>query len=177
MKTTLVISVKNRGSSLMETVIAMGVLAIAIPLVFGAIGEAGKSTIASEAETHSTWIVPACMDEIQASRDGKPEYFTATAVSETFPSAGDVWAIGFSAEGKPVGKVSKASYDQGTLEADGKPIRYIASLSAAEPDAGAGDAQTAAGETPVLRARIAIEFPATAPAAKRQKLDFYTRIP
>lgn len=177
MKTTLVIAVKNRGSSLMETVIAMGVLAVAIPLVFGAIGEAGKSTMASEAETHSTWIVPACMQEIQASRDGKPEYFTATVVNETFPSAGDVWAIGFSAEGKPVGKVSKASYDKGTPEADGKPIRYIASLSAETAEVAAGDAQTTPGTTPILRARIAIEFPSTAPAARRQKLEFYTRIP
>ena len=36
---------KTRGSSLIEAVIAMGVLAVAIPLVFGALAEAGKSGI------------------------------------------------------------------------------------------------------------------------------------
>ena len=54
-------ALKNRGSSLIETVIAMGTLAIAIPLVFGAIAESGKSSMSSEAETRSTWIIPTCM--------------------------------------------------------------------------------------------------------------------
>jgi type II secretory pathway pseudopilin PulG len=160
----------QRGSSLIETVIAMGVLAVAIPLVFGTLAESGKGGMSSEAETRSTWMVPACMDEIRASREGRPRYFTPTAAAQVFPSNDDVWALAFSPEGKPVGKISKAAYDKGTKELDGQEVRYIASLSAA-----ADLAETKAA--PMLRTRISVEYPAASPAAKRRKLDFYTRIP
>ncbi|NQX02416.1 hypothetical protein HQ447_17295, partial [bacterium] len=126
MNPTLTQSSSNRGSSLIETVIAMGVLAVAIPLVFGALAESGKSGLSSEAETRSTWIVPACMEEILASREGKPQFFTPTAVGEAFPPASQVWALAFSPEGKPLGKLSKAVYDKGSKELNGQPVRYIA---------------------------------------------------
>jgi Tfp pilus assembly protein PilV len=160
----------TRGASLIETVIAVGVLAVAIPLVFGTLAESGKSGMSAEAETRSTWIVPACMEEIQASRAGKPRFFAATKVAEIFPPAGDVWALAFSPEGKPVGKVSQAVYDKGTKEVDNRPVRYIASISSAA-------AATPTGATPMLRARISLEYPATSPAVKRRKLEFYTRVP
>lgn len=160
---------RNRGSSLIETVIAMGVLAIAIPLVFGAIAESGQSGMSAEAETRSSWIIPACLDEIQASRDGKPQYFTATTSGQAFPASGTVWALGFSSDGKPVGKIDKALYDKGAKEISGKPIRYIATLSATP--------QLPATSPPMMRVLITLEYPSTSPVAKRQKLDFYTRIP
>jgi type II secretory pathway pseudopilin PulG len=160
---------RNRGTSLLETVIAMGVLAVAIPLVFGAIAESGQSSMSAEAETRSTWVIPACMDEIQASREGKPIYFTATTSGQAFPASGSIWALGFSSDGKPVGKIEKAVYDKGAKEISGKPIRYIATLSAVP--------QVPAATPPMMRVLITLEYPSTAPAAKRQKLDFYTRIP
>lgn len=160
----------TRGSSLIETVIAVGVLAVAIPLVFGALAESGKSSMSSEAETRSTWMIPACMEEIQASRDGRPQFFTSTTVGQVFPPAGDVWALAFSPEGKPLGKLSKAVYDKGTKEVAGKPVRFIISISAATitPPTGA---------TPMMRTRLSLEYPSAAPLAKRQKLEFYTHIP
>jgi type II secretory pathway pseudopilin PulG len=161
---------ENRGSSLIETVIAMGVLAVAIPLVFGALAESGKSNVSSEAETRSTWIVPTCMEEILASREGKPQFFTATTVGQVFPPAGDVWALAFSAEGKPIGKIAKGVYDKGTKELNGQTVRYIATLSSATTP-------TPSGATPMLRARITLEYPSALPVAKREKLEFYTRIP
>ena len=106
----------KRGASLIETVIAMGVLAVAIPLVFGALAESGKSTQSSEAETRSTWIIPACMEEIHASRSGRSQFFPTTLANEPFPALGDVWALAFSGEGKPVGKIPKADYDKGTRD-------------------------------------------------------------
>jgi Tfp pilus assembly protein PilV len=163
-------SSKTCGSSLIETVIAMGVLSVAIPLVFGALAESGKSGMSSEAETRSTWIVPTCMEEIQASREGKPQFFTATTVGQVFPPAGDVWAMAFSAEGKPIGKISKSVYDKGTKELNGQTVRYITTLSSSTTT-------TPTGATPMLRALITLEYPSALPVAKRQKLEFYTRIP
>lgn len=160
----------QRGSSLIETVIAMGVLAVAIPLVFGTLAESGKSGVSSEAETRSHWMIPICMDEIRASREGRSAYFIPTKVAQLFPSEDDVWALAFSPEGKPVGKLSKATYEKGTKELNGQAIRYIASLSTAETT-------ISSGATPMLRARISIEYPSSIPVRKRQKLDFCTRIP
>ena len=166
----IIFPANQRGSSLIETVIAIGVLAVAIPLVFGALAESGKCGMSSEAETRSAWMVAACMDEIQASREGRPQYFAPSVVAEAFPANGDVWALAFSPEGKPIGKLAKAVYDKGTKELNGQAVRYIASLSAATTT-------TKAGATPMLRARISIEYPSASSLARRQKLDFFTRIP
>ncbi|MGL4401983.1 MAG: type IV pilus modification PilV family protein [Luteolibacter sp.] len=159
-----------RGSSLVEAVIAVGVLAVAIPLVFGALAESGNSNVSSEAETRSTWIIPACMEEILASREGKPQFFTATTVGQVFPPSGEIWALAFSAEGKPIGKITQLEYDKGLKELNGQSIRYIATLASATTN-------TPAGAIPMLRAQITLEYPSALPVAKRQKLQFYTRIP
>lgn len=167
----------QRGASLIEAVLAISVLAVAIPLVFGALAESGKSAMASEAETRSSWIVPLCMDEIRASRAGSPQFFSATSVNQTFPASGDVWAIAFSAEGNTLGKVTKTDYDNGIKILNGQAIRYLATLSA-ETTALTTDEQNAKPGAPaMMRAEITLEYPATAPVAKRQKIDFYTRIP
>ena len=158
------------GATLVEAVIAVGVLAVAVPLVFGAIAEAGKGGQSAEAETRAPWIVRTCMEEIQASRDGRPQYFATTTTGQPFPPAGDVWVLAFSADGKPVGKLSKSLYDKGSKQLDGKAVRYIAVLSASTQP-------PVANTTPMLKSRVTIEYPASAPAKKRSKLDFHTRIP
>ncbi|MCU0749942.1 MAG: hypothetical protein MUF13_10405 [Akkermansiaceae bacterium] len=102
---------RRSGATLVEAVIAVGVLAVAIPLVFGTIAESGKSGVSAQAETRSTWMIPVCMQEIQDSRDGKPRYFTATTIGQAFPPAGQVWALAFNQEGRPVGKISSADIE------------------------------------------------------------------
>jgi type II secretory pathway pseudopilin PulG len=158
------------GATLIEAVIAVGVLAVAVPLVFGTIAEAGRGGQSARAETRAPWIVRTCMEEIQASRDGRPRYFSTTKVGQPFPPAGDVWALAFSADGKPLGKLSKTLYDKGSKELNGKPVSYIAVISAATQP-------PLPNTTPMLKSRVAIEYPAAAPAKKRAKLDFHTRIP
>lgn len=160
----------RRGVTLIESVIAIGVLAVAIPMVFGALAESGKSGMAAQAETRSTWIIPVCMDEIRASREGLPQYFTATGTGQAFPPAGEVWALAFTADGKPIGRLDKSLYQSGARELDGKAIRYITAMSATVENP-----QT--GTTPMLRVDISLEYPATVKAEKRETLDFHTRIP
>jgi hypothetical protein len=170
MNSSSVIAKGSRGSTLIEAVIAAGVLAVAIPLVFGALAESAKSGMSAAAETRSPWIISACMAEIHASRDGHPQFFTPTAIHQTFPPDDDVWALAFSAEGLPIGNVQLNDYQKGTGSLNGHPVRYIANLTSTEAD-------THQGATPMLSTHIVIEYPAISPVSKRQKIDFYTRIP
>jgi type II secretory pathway pseudopilin PulG len=158
------------GASLIEAVIAIGVLAVAIPVVFGTLAEAGKNALAAQAETRSTWMIPTCMNEIRASRAGHPQYFTPTTPGQKFPPTGEIWALAFSPEGQPIGRLSQAFYDKGTKELNGKTVRYIAAF-------GSSMIPVNHGTTPMMRVDISLEFPAAAVAAKRRKLDFHTRIP
>lgn len=158
------------GSSLIEVVIAVGVMAVAIPLVFGALAESGKSGMAAEAETRSVWMVPQAMDEIHASRDGRSQYFPATSNGEVFPPAGAVWGLAFSSQGSVVGKVTKADYDQGVKNLNGTKILYLLTMSATLP-------LTQTSPVPMLNVKITMEYPSGAPANRRQKLDFYTHTP
>ena len=172
MKQAASIPSRRRGATLVEAVIAVGVLAVAIPLVFGSFAESGKVGMSAEAETRSSWIVPACLAEIHASRSGKSAYFPATSTGEAFPSAGTIWALGFTADGRATGRIETADYTKGVRKSGGETIRYIASLSA-EPET----TPSTPGGPPLMRATITVEYPAAAPAEKRGRLEFHTRIP
>jgi hypothetical protein len=155
---------------LIESLIALGVLAMAIPIVLAVMTEAGKSGFASQAETRSTWIVPACLGEIRASRDGSPQYFSPSSPGQVFPPPGELWAIAFSQEGQPIGKLPRELYSSGIRDINGQPVRYIASLASSKVP-GSNES------TRLLDVRISVEYPATSPEAKRRKLDFLTRMP
>jgi type II secretory pathway pseudopilin PulG len=160
----------SKGATLVESVIAVSVLAVAVPLVFAALAGASNKGASAQAETRSAWIVTACMEEIQASRDGRPQYFTATRMGQPIPPTGELWALAFAADGRTLGKISSSNYEKGLKKLSGEPVRYIAILHAvAEP--------RVSGTTPMLRTRISVEYPASAPAASRGQIDFNTRIP
>lgn len=161
---------KTQGSTIIETVLAMSVLAVTIPLVFGVLAESWKNTLSSKAETLSSWMIPMCMDEIIASRRGQSQFFPMTLPHELFPLENEVWVLAFSFEGEIVNKISKTTYDQGLAELDGRPIRYLVSLSSTA-------IEKVNESVPMLRAKICLEYPAASPARKRQKLIFYTKIP
>lgn len=159
--------IRFRGSVLMESVIAVAVLAVAIPMVFGTLAESGKIALAAQAETRSAWIISTCMDEIHASRSGKPRYFTPTVTGQSFPAPEEVWALAFSKDGKSIGKISRDLYDSGSRQLDGKRIAYIATMSAVP-------ASSQPETSHMLRVDITLEYPAASKALKRSKIAFHT---
>jgi hypothetical protein len=161
---------RKHASSLVEAVLAIGVLALVIPLVFATLAQAGRSGASAEADTRCSWIVPACMDEIRASRDGHPQFFSATTEGQALPLAGEVWVLAFSSEGRAIGKITKSQFEAGIKELDGSPVLYLGEMSAVK-------APLKAGMTSMMNVRISIGYPAGIPSAKRRKLDFHTRIP
>ena len=167
MKTSSVKNSHQSGSTLIESSIAMGVLALAVPLVFGSMAEAGKSGASAEAETRSAWIIPACLQEIEDSRAGKPQYFSVTETGQTLPPQNEIWALAFSNEGSTVNKITIAQYNGGIKNLDGKSISHLAKISATKSEANDG----------MLDLCITLEYPANAPAGQRKTLDFHSHIP
>ncbi len=158
------------GATLLEVVIAAGVLAVAVPLVGGVLGRAAQTAEAARADTRSTWIIPACIEEIRASRAGCPAYLPNTKCGQEFPPDGDVWALAFTPAGKPLGRVARDHYARGTREIGGVAVGYIVSLSSSPAPA------DTAGQ-PLLPVHVSMEFPAAAPADHRRKLAFHTLLP
>lgn len=155
------------GSTLVESSIAMGILAVAVPLVFGTMAESGKSGASAEAETRSAWIIPACLEEVESSRSGNPRYFNATETGQAFPQENEIWSLAFSAEGAIIDKITVAQYESGIKKLNGKTISHLAKMNAAKHDE----------NDSMLTLRITLEYPAAAPAGNRRTLDFHSLIP
>ncbi len=160
----------SRGTSLIEVVIAVGVLAVAVPLVLGAMAQTGGVNLSAQAETRSSWIVPTCMDELGLAMKGRSQYLDPLTPGRDFPTSGDL-ALAFSSEGAVLGKVNQSDYEGGIQMVGGVPVRYLVAMSGVMPG------ETSGNLPPTLMVRIAMEYPASAPAAKRQKIEFHTCLP
>jgi prepilin-type N-terminal cleavage/methylation domain-containing protein len=161
---------RSHGFSLIEVMISVGVLALVIPLVLGALLESGNSSASAAAETRSGWIVPACLDELKAAAYGRSKLVPNTPFGTAFPPSGEVYGIAFDVGGRLIGAVDKTSYDTGVKRLKDDDVRYIALIE--------GELLTGrTGAAPLRSIHISLEYPAAAPAAKRTKLDFFTQIP
>lgn len=160
----------DTGTSLIEVLLAMGVLAVVLPLVFAVLARSGHSAAAAQAETRCVAIIPACLDEIEAAHAGAARFLPQLTRGQPFPATGDVLALAFAADGSALGRVEHNAYRTGLATLGDHPIRYFASLQA--------EAAPARPDTPALRhLRVTLEYPAAAPLAQRHKLDFHSRIP
>lgn len=158
------------GFSLIEAIVSVGILALAIPLVLGALVESGNSGTSAAAETRCGWMVPACLDELKAAADGKSAVLPKIPLGTAFPASGEVNGIAFGAGGESLGAVNKAAYETGVRRMSDTDVRYIAVLE--------GEVLPAkAGSVAMRSIRVSIEYPASAPASKRTKLDFFTKTP
>lgn len=170
MKTSMPPRVSPRGFSLIEIIIAMGVLAVALPLVCAVMARSGQSSASAKAETHCVWILPACLHEIDAAFLGKSHYLPTLARGQSLPAAGDILALAYSKEGRALALVTREAYHMGINPLAGDAVAYIVSICG-EPS------PTQASRPSMCNLRLTLEYPPAAPAVKRQKLDFFTRIP
>lgn len=142
-----------RGATLMESVIAIGVLAAAVPMVLAGMLEAGRGSEASGAETRAPWIARTSIEEWRAATAGD----TAAPLS-----------LAFSRSGTLVGVIGAGQHADGLRQLDGTDVRYIATVH--PPETTSGQESSSSGTL-----RVAVEYPANAPAASRRTLDFHTR--
>ena len=170
MKSPLPPRASDCGASLIEVIIAMGVLSVALPLIFAVMARSGQSTASAQAETRCVWIIPACMTEIEAAHSGTSRFLPRLTRGQQFPAPGETLALAFSEDGRALGLVEPQPYNKGIKNLAGETLRYIVSIHT-EPTPVKPDA------TPMLSLRLTLEYPSAAPVVKRQKLDFFTRIP
>jgi len=141
-----------RGATLMESVIAVGVLAAAVPMVLIGMVEAGRSSEASGAETRAPWMARTSIEEWRAN----------TTVDTTTPLM-----LAFSRSGKLVGEISSAEHADGLRKLGDSGVRYLATVHPPEMMPGHEPERPAT-------IRVAVEYPASAPASRRRTLDFHT---
>ena len=158
------------GSSLIEVLIAMGVLAVVLPLVFAVLARAGQSCAASQAETRCVAILPFCMNEIEAAQQGNACFLPPLTRGVTIPATGACLALAFTKDGRAIGCVEPKTYRAGVHQLANEPIRFLASFHT-EP------APTRPNIPAMLTLRITLEYPAAVPLEMRRHLDFFTCIP
>lgn len=169
MKSTRENGVRHGGFSLLETVIALGVLAVSVPLVFLALEQGGRSGMASAADTRGGRMVEVCMEEVRASREGRARWFSNAEPGSSIPPDDEFRALAFSNEGRVMGKITVGQWTDGVTRLDGKPVRYLARIDS-EPHVSTG--------LPDMRnLRVTVEDPAAAPEGKRGKSEFHTLVP
>ncbi len=152
------------GVSLLETVIAVGVIAVAVPLALSAIGGAGVAGVSARAETRAPGIAEWCRIELEAARRGESEELPAITADQAFPAGGEVLALGFDREGGLLGRIESDDYQQGVERIGEADVFYIASLSGRPDDSG-------------VVVTVDIEYPAVRPAERRDSVAFHTILP
>ncbi|MEI6655365.1 MAG: hypothetical protein WCP45_11395 [Verrucomicrobiota bacterium] len=168
MKTPGTAPTSARGASLIEALLALGVLAVALPLVSAVMARSAQSMAAAQAESRCTSIIPACLQEIDAAHEGKAQFLPKLTRGQPFPAAGETLALAFTDDGRALGCVKPQAYLTGTRTLADAAVHYLASIrcEAATP-----------GTCAMRHLCLTLEYPSAAPAAKRKKLDFHTRIP
>ena len=74
----------QKGMTLMEVVIAIGVVAFVVPLILGAIGSSGSSRRSAEADTRSAWLARQVQQELLVSWGDNPSQ-SVFATAQNFP--------------------------------------------------------------------------------------------
>jgi Tfp pilus assembly protein PilV len=144
------------GFSLLEVVVSLGVLAVAIPLALAGIVGSTNADLASRADSLAGSIVAVCLKEWSEAKGAKEEIGG--------DESGGVWSMGFASTGESCGKIEVNDYRSGCRKAG---VVYLARVE----ETPAEDASHARG---IL---VSVEFPAMAAEAKRQRLEFFTRLP
>ena len=91
------------GMTLVEVVIAIGVIAFAVPIILAATGSAGNSRSSAEAETRSTWIAREVQRHILLKWSAVPATAAQSFITAAFPfptTATSTGTLIFDNEGK-----------------------------------------------------------------------------
>lgn len=152
------------GVSLLEAVIAVGVMAVAVPLALSAIGSAGIVGVSARAETRAPGIADWCRIELEAARRGESLVLPPITAQQAFPGGDEVLALAFDREGALLGSVESDDFEAGIDRLGSEQVFFLAALSGRPDDSG-------------VVVTVNIEYPAARPAERRDAVAFHTILP
>lgn len=152
------------GVSLLEAVIAVGVIAVAVPLALSAIGSAGVAGVSARAETRAPGIAEWCRIELEAARRGESQVLDPIDAEQAFPGDEEVLALAFDREGALLARVDAEDYEAGIDRIGSERVFFLAALSGRPDQSG-------------VVATVSIEYPAVRPVERRDAVAFHTILP
>ena len=160
----------HRGLTLMETVIAVGVIAVAVPLILAATSGGVQSRLQAEADTRAAWIAKAVRRDLLDAWAGLPGPWPS-GITPSFPAFGSnssPLVLLYNSEGAFLETGSPTDLTQ---RASNPAARYVIALhgTPAMPSALPSGSTSAA---PLSLIHLRIHHPANSPGSKRQILDF-----
>lgn len=169
MKTGLPKPRGDRGVSLVETMVSIGVLAVVAPLALGALIKSGEGGASARSETRAPVIVESCLNEIKTARDGTSKHLPALEPGIAFGTT-DVLCLAYRGDGTLLGRVDAAKYEAGNGKVGNEDAVFLARLQ------GALDTSRT-GFPAMLTIKVTVEHPAVAPSEKRRRMEFLTKLP
>lgn len=160
----------KRAMTLMETVIAIGIVAFAVPLVLAAMTAGMEGRRRAEAETRAAWIADEVAREV-ANRWATPARSTYLPASLT----GDFPIIGSSSQPWVLLFDSKSEFVRtGNAEDLMRPVtdRSVAVLAAVHATRADPSTLTPSSKASLSRLTIRIQMPVRAPKEKRDEFSF-----
>lgn len=154
-----------RGVSLVEAVVAISVLAVAIPLALAAMTKAGDVSEVARAETRAPAIADYVKMELEQARRSQSEIFGSIPADVVLTESDGGKPLGFARDGSYIGVLTKAEYDAGVRRQEGREdVFYVAKASSREDERG-------------LVVTVRISYPAVRSAEKRSGVSFHTLLP
>jgi hypothetical protein len=153
------------GVSLVETLVSVGVLAVAAPLAIAALVRGGEGAAAARVESRAPAIVERCLAEIAAAREDRSEHLPALAPGSPFGLDAPL-CLAFRHDGALLGRVDPSDYESG-LTGDARfLVRLRSDTTPARP-----------GFPALLRIDLGLEHPAAAARDRRRASYFHTLLP
>lgn len=162
---------KHRGLTLMEAVIAIGIVAVAVPLILAATSAATKSRINSEADTRAAWIAKEMQRQLtDAWRDLPNTYFSTKPAFPAFSSDTEPLVFLFNQSAGLIGPGNAESYASGSKNPDAYYMVTVYGEAAIPSTADLAD-------NSLSKVFIAVEHNAKSPRSMRNSNPFLVLIP
>jgi type II secretory pathway pseudopilin PulG len=162
---------RHRGLTLMEAVIAMGVIAVAVPLVLSATAVGTRTRTNAETDTRSAWLARTVQRELtDAWRDLPSPMFTPRPAFPAFGSADAPEVLLFDAEGRFLARGNANDYLNGSPNPQA--VYMVGIFSQRQ-----SPANITTTEDLLARVQMTISHTARAPLAKRVPCAYTVLIP
>jgi type II secretory pathway pseudopilin PulG len=162
---------KHRGLTLMEAVIAIGIVAVAVPLILAATSAASKSRINSEADTRAAWIAKETQRQLIDAWRGLPDtYFATKPAFPAFSSETEPLVLLFNQSAGLIGPGNAEVYASGSSDPEAFYMVAMRGEAAIPSTADLAD-------NSLSKVFISVEHSAKSPRSKRTSNPFLVLIP